>query len=185
VCPVLSSSGVSPPQRLSEFSQSGADSRLHGSERLIQLPCRLFISEFREKCSFDRTSFFWSQDLKRIPQQAALLFKQTGLLRIDNVRCRLQAVRIRVHSFFSLIKPQAINRPAARLIHNPAADRSVSGIIGRGFSPHFIEYIERDFFGGFSIRGYPHDQRKNDSMRLLVKGMQGTLVTAGDGSDEL
>ena len=52
-------------------------------------------------------------------------------------------------------------------------------------SPYVIEHIERHFFRSFSIRGYPHDQRKNDSMRLLVKGMQCTLVTAGDGSDEL
>src|SRR5262249_9525487 len=89
------------------------------------------------------------------------------------------------HWLVSLIEPQAINRATARLIHDPANDRSVSRIIGRGVSPHFIEHIERDFFGSFSIRDYPHDQRKNDSMRLLVKGMQCTLVTAPDGSDEL
>ena len=48
-----------------------------------------------------------------------------------------------------------------------------------------MEHIERDFFGGFSIRGYPHDQRKNDAMRLLVKRMQCALITAGNGPDEL
>jgi hypothetical protein len=48
-----------------------------------------------------------------------------------------------------------------------------------------IEDIECDLFGSFLVRGYPHDQRKNDSMRLLVKRMQCPLVTAGHGSDEL
>jgi hypothetical protein len=87
--------------------------------------------------------------------------------------------------FFSLIELQAINRPAARLIHDPADDRPVSRIIARGSSPHFIEDIECKFFGSFSIHDDPHDQRENDSMRLLVKGIQCTLITAGDGSDEL
>jgi hypothetical protein len=80
-------------------------------------------------------------------------------------------VLICVYSFFSLIEPQAINRPAARLIHDPADDRPVSRIIARGSPPHFIEDIERDFFGSFSIHGYPHDQRENDSMRSLVKAI--------------
>jgi hypothetical protein len=48
-----------------------------------------------------------------------------------------------------------------------------------------MEHTERDLFGSLSIGGYPHDQRKNDSMRLLVKGVQRALVTTADGSDEL
>jgi len=83
------------------------------------------------------------------------------------------------------LKSHVITCLAARLIHDPAHDRSVDRIIGRGFSPHVTEHIEREFFGIFPIRDYPHDQRKNDSMRSLVKRMQCTLVTAGDGSDEL
>src|SRR5258708_11931784 len=90
VCRILSSSCrlhfIS--QRLSKFSYSGADSRFYGSRRLIQLACRLFISQFGEKCGFDRLSFFYSQDLERIPQQPSLLLKQARLLRINNVRCR-------------------------------------------------------------------------------------------------
>src|SRR4051812_10083101 len=184
VCLVLSSSYVLS-QRLSKFSQSGTNSRLHGPEGLIQLLRCFLIRQFREKCSFDCISFVWGQDLERIPQHAALLLKQTRLLRIDNVRCRPQAIGIRVHSFFSLVEPQTIDSPAACLIHDPAHDRSVSGVIGRGFSPHVIEHVERDFFGSFSIHGYPQDQRKDDPMGLLVNGMQCTLVTACDGSDEL
>jgi hypothetical protein len=45
--------------------------------------------------------------------------------------------------------------------------------------------IERDFFGSFSIHDDPHDQRKNDSMRLLVKGIQCVLIAARDRPDEL
>src|SRR5438552_1503162 len=94
-------------------------------------------------------------------------------------------MRIGVHPFFPLIEPQAINRPAASLIHDPSDDRSIGRGIGRGFSPHVIEYVQRNFLGSFSIRRYPYDQRKDDSMRLLVQGMQCTLVTARDGPDEL
>ena len=103
--------------------------------------------------------------------------QKKGLLRIHNVSRWPQAVRINVHTFFSLIESQAINRPAARLIHDPVDDRPVSRIVGRGLSPYVIENIEGEFFGRFPIRGYPHDQRKNDSMRLLVNGMQCALVT--------
>src|SRR5690348_16004633 len=68
VCPVLGSFLEFLSQRFSEFSHSGADSRLHSSERLIQLSCCFFISQFCEKCGFDRISFFWTQYRKRIPQ---------------------------------------------------------------------------------------------------------------------
>src|ERR1041385_5913383 len=52
-CPVLSSLGLVPFQRFSKFSQAGADSRLHSPSRLIQLPGRLFVRQFREKRIFD------------------------------------------------------------------------------------------------------------------------------------
>src|SRR4051794_22696360 len=40
-------------QPLPEFSQTGTDSRLHRSERLIELPCDFLIRQFRKKCQFD------------------------------------------------------------------------------------------------------------------------------------
>src|SRR3954469_10658801 len=184
VCLVLSSSYVLS-QRLSKFSQSGADSRLHRPEGLIQLLRCFLIRQFREKRGLDRNPFVGGQDLQRIPQHAALFLKQTGLLRVDNVGCRPRGVWVFVHPLFSLVEAKPIDCPAARLIHDPADDRPVSRIIGRGFSPHVIKHVERDFFGSFSIHDYPQDQRKDDPMGLLVNGMQCTLVTACDGSDEL
>jgi hypothetical protein len=103
------------------------------------------------------------------------------LLRINNVRVWPQAVRICLHSFLSLIESQAVNRPAARLIHDPAGDRPVCGIVARRFSPYVMEDIERNFFGRLSIHDYPHDQRKNDPMRSLVKRMQCALITTAYG----
>src|SRR6185437_7954729 len=143
-----------PSQRLSKFLQAGADPRLHGSKRLIQVSCRLFISQFREKCGFDCLSLFRSQGLERPLEMTGLLFEQTGLLRINNVCCRPQAVRIRIHSLLPLIEPQAINRSAARLIHDPSDDGSVGRVIGRGFSPDVIENVKRNFLCGFSIHSY-------------------------------
>src|SRR5579862_3624461 len=168
-CRVLSSSRRLhfPAERFSKFFQAGADPRLHRSKRLVQVSCRLFVSQFGEKCGFDCLSFFWSQDLERNLELARLLLEQTGLLRINNVRCRPQAMRIRVHSLLPLIEPQTINRSAARLIHDPSDDGSVSRVIGGGLSPHVIKDVQRNFLGGLSIHGYPHDQRKDDSMRLL------------------
>jgi hypothetical protein len=47
-----------------------------------------------------------------------------------------------------------------------------------------VEHIERHFFGGFAIGGYPHNQCKDNSMRLLVKRMQRELIPGCDGLDE-
>lgn len=47
-----------------------------------------------------------------------------------------------------------------------------------------MEDVEADFFGGFSIHNDPDNQRKDNSVRLLVKGIESTLITPGDSSDE-
>jgi hypothetical protein len=84
-----------------------------------------------------------------------------------------------------MFEPQPVDRPGARLIHNPTDDGSVRRIVSRRSSPHIVEHIERQFFSGLTIVGYPHYQCENDSMRLFVKRMQRKLIACGDGLDEL
>ena len=74
---ILSSSG---PQclgeRLSELCQSGADSCLHGSERLIQLCCCFGIRHLGEKCGLDSLSLVRREDLQGLSQEVALLLER-------------------------------------------------------------------------------------------------------------
>ncbi len=83
-----------------------------------------------------------------------------------------------------MFEPETVDRPGARLIHNPPDDRSVGRIVSRRPSPHIVEHIERHFFSGFAVVGYPHYQCKNDSIRLFVKRIQRKLIPCGHGLDE-
>jgi hypothetical protein len=47
-----------------------------------------------------------------------------------------------------------------------------------------VEHVESQFFSGFPTAGYPHYQRKNNSMRLFVKRMQRKLIPCADRLDE-
>ena len=49
-------------QRLSKLVQSGSDSRLYRSERLVQPCCHFGIRQFREECRLDRLSLVFRQD---------------------------------------------------------------------------------------------------------------------------
>src|SRR6266404_4325660 len=82
------------------------------------------------------------------------------------------------------VSERTVNCPGACLIHDPTDDGPTRRIASRRSSPHVVEHIDRQFFSGFAIVGYPHDQCKNDSVGLFVKRMQRKLIPCGDGLDE-
>jgi len=57
--------------------------------------------------------------LERIPQQPALLLKQKGLLRIDNVRCRPQVVAISAGTTRTSIGKLSLPRMRLRMSFSP------------------------------------------------------------------
>ena len=117
-------------------------------------------------------------------QETALLPNGEGLLWAALRRHRSRAVRRSVDAFLPLLEPQSVNRPGARLIHDPADHGTARRVIGRRSSPHIVEHVDRQFFSGFLIAGDPHDQCENDSMRLAIERMECKLIAAGDRLDE-
>src|SRR6266853_3027345 len=169
---------------LPEFTESGTDSCLHGPKRLIQL-CRHFrVSQFGKKRALDHLPLFRREDLQGVLQDLVLLLNVPGLLRVICCGRDKWILRIRVDSFFSTFEPQSVNCPGACLVHDPTDDGPARRIVSRRSSPHVVEHIDRQFFSGFAIVGYPHDQCKSDSVRLFVKRMQRKLIPCSDGLDE-
>ena len=68
------------------------------------------------------------------------------------------------------------------MIH-PTTDPA-RGIVRRRASPHVVEDVQRQLFGGLSTVGHTHDQGKHDSMRAFVERVQRLLIALCDGSDE-
>ena len=70
------------------------------------------------------------------------------------------------------------------MVHDPSDDRTTRRIVRRRCSPHIVEHVERQFFGGFPIAEDPHDPREDDAVRLRVQRMQRELIAFGNGLDE-
>ena len=171
-------------ERLPELRQSGADSRLDRSERLIQ-PCRhLVIRQLGKECGLDRLSLLRREDRQGLSQEAALLLEVEGLMGITRRRRRERVVRMLVDALLPLLEPQPVDRSGSRLVHDPSDDGSARSIVRRRSSPHVVKHVERQLFGGFPVVGDPHDQGEHDSMRPFVQRMQRTLIARGDGLDE-
>jgi len=173
-------------ERLPKFAQSGPDSRLDRSEGLIQtwLPPR--NKSIRRKNAVSITCRFFGVRTSRAFRRRRLCSSNwpSFLWVIRCSRCN-RIVRIAVDgAFFPLFESQPVNRPRARLIHDPSDDGSAGRIVSRRSSPNVVEDIQAQFFGGFPVVRYPDDQRKNDSMRLCVKRMQCKLIASGNGSDD-
>jgi hypothetical protein len=158
---------------LSEFAKPGTDPCLDRSKGLIQ-PFRNFeVSQFGEKCGFNNPALFRREDIQGISQgisqEAGLLLKVIGLLWVIRYRRCKWIVLIIDRPLFPMFEAQPVDRSGARLIQNPPDDGPARRIVSRCSSPHVVEHIQRQLFGGFAIVGYPHYQCKNDPMRLFVK----------------
>ena len=58
---------------------------------------------------------------------------------------------------------------------------AVQRIVVRCSPPDVMEDVERQLLGCFPVADDPHDQRKDDAVRPLVKRMKGEPISCGDG----
>src|SRR5690606_24408038 len=63
---------------------------------------------------------------------------------------------------------QAVERPRARLHHDPPNDRSALRIVLGRSPPHVVEHIKRDLFGHLAVAADAHDQGEHDATTTFV-----------------
>jgi hypothetical protein len=91
---------------------------------------------------------------------------------------------IALAALLSVLEAQAIERPRARLVHDPAEHRAVRGVVTRRAPPDVMEDVDRKLFSGFPVACDSHDQSEDDAMGHLVERMQRELVACGNRLDE-
>ena len=89
-----------------------------------------------------------------------------------------------VAALLSTLEAQAVDRPRARLVHDPAEHRAVRGVVTRRAPPDVMEDVDGELFSGFPVGRDSHDQREDEAMRPLVERMQRELVARGNRLDE-
>ena len=89
-----------------------------------------------------------------------------------------------VAALLSALEAQAVDRPRARLVHDPAEHRAVRGVVTRRAPPDVMEDVDGELFGGFPVGRDSHDQGEDEAMSPLVERMQRELVARGNRLDE-
>src|SRR5438067_3600066 len=125
-------------QRAPQLVQSRTNARLDGAERLIQ-PRRGFgVRKPGEEGRFDRLALVRRQRRQCRAEGLALLPQLDHIARIGS---RLgQRLHIgAVNALLTVLKTQAVDRPRARLVHDPAEHRAVRGVVMRRAPPDVME----------------------------------------------
>jgi hypothetical protein len=106
-------------------------------------------------------------------------FDRLALVRRERRQCRAQRLALRaqlehvarigshfdkrlliasVDALLSALEAQAVDRPRARLVHDPAEHRAVRGVVARRAPPHVMEHVDGQLFSGFSVGRDSHDR---------------------------
>src|SRR5262249_48302852 len=169
-------------ERLPQFVQSRTNARLDRAERLIQ-PRRGFgMRKPAEERRFDRLALVRRERRQCRAQRLALLAQLDHIARIGGYLD--EWLRIALAALLSVLEAQAIDRPRARLVHDPAQHRGVRGVVTRRAPPDVMEDIDRELFSGFPVARDSHDQSEDDAMGHLIERMQRELVASGNRLDE-
>jgi hypothetical protein len=116
---------MAPPQ----LAEAGAHACLDRSERLVQTLRDLCIGQVAEKCDLDRFPLGLVQHQQGVLQRAAAVRGAYGVVRVFAGACVIRSIGIRVHALFAILEAETIDCPRARLIHDPADDGAVGGIV--------------------------------------------------------
>src|SRR5712671_3237670 len=82
-----------------------------------------------------------------------------------------------VTALLSVLEPQAVDCPRARLVHDPAEHRPVRGVVARRAPPDVMEDIDGELFGGLPVRRPA--AAAVDSLAQLVHQTPPVMITRG------
>ena len=136
-----------------------------------------------EERRFDRLALVRRERRQCRAQRLALLAQLEHVARIGSHLGRRLHIAA-VAALLSALEAQAVDRPRARLVHDPAEHRAVRGVVTRRAPPDVVEDVDGELFSGFPVGRDSHDQREDDAMRPLVERMQRELVARGNRLDE-
>ena len=138
-----------------------------------------------EERRFDGLALGRREHRQRRAQQFALLAQLEHVARIGSSLGLLLLDIAAVTALLSAVEAQAVDRPRARLVHDPAEHRAVGGVVARGAPPDVMEDVDGELLGGFPVGRDPHDQGEHHAMSPLVEGVQRELIARGNRLDEL
>ena len=136
-----------------------------------------------EERRFDRLALVRRERSQCRAQRLALLAQLEHVAWIGN-HLGQQLHIAAVAALLSALEAQAVDRPRARLVHDPAEHRAVRGVVPRRAPPHVVEDVDGELFSGFAVGRDSHDQSEDGAMSPLVERMQRELVARSDRLDE-
>jgi hypothetical protein len=141
------------------------------------------MSKPAEERRFDRLALVRRKRLQCGAQQLTLLAQFEHVVGIGGhvgKRRRIAALA----ALLSALETQAVDRPRARLVHDPAEHRAVRGVVMRRAPPDVMEDIDGELFSGFPVGCNSHNQSEDEAMSHLVERMQRELVARGNRLDK-
>jgi hypothetical protein len=168
-----------------ELAESGTNPCLDRPQRLMQVSRHFGIRHVGKERSLDRLALVAREEgdgLAQPPRQLLAIDDFVGMLRLG-VRERLFGIRI--HALVALLVPQAVDRPGPRLVQDPSEHGAVRGVVVLRATPHVVEDVDGQLFGGFTTVGDANDQGERYAVRALIKCAKRGLVAGGNRPDEI
>src|SRR5215207_9757026 len=125
------------------------------------------MREPSEEAHFNRLTLVRRQGRYRGAQQVGLLALLELVVRILSHLSHLLLI-VGLAPLLSALEAQAVDRPRACLVHNPAEHRAILGVVMRCPAPDVMKDIDGELFSGFPISYDSHDQRKHEAMSSFI-----------------